>query len=83
MKCLQQDRCLWTKTSKIDDFNEAEEKEIKKHIEKQKIKWREVAEKKQTFFFKKEENKETAKELWNRLSELNKEFKDIRDNKKN
>ena len=32
---------------------------------------------------KQEENKETAKELWNRLSELNKDFKDIRDNKKN
>ena len=31
---------------------------------------------------KQEENKETAKELWNRLSELNKQLKDIRENKK-
>ena len=29
---------------------------------------------------KQEENKETEKELWNGLSELNKEFKDIREN---
>ena len=31
---------------------------------------------------KQEANKETAKELWNRLSELNKQLKDIRENKK-
>ena len=31
---------------------------------------------------KQEGNKETEKELWNRLSELNKEFKDIREHKK-
>ena len=33
------------KPIKIDDFNEAEEKEIKECIEKQKIKQREVTEK--------------------------------------
>ena len=31
---------------------------------------------------KQEENKETEKEMWNRLTVLNKEFKDIREQKK-
>ena len=34
---------------KIVDFNEGEEKEIKERVEKQKIKRREVAQKKNTF----------------------------------
>ena len=70
---------------KIVDFNEGEEKEIKERVEKQKIKRREVAQKKKTLFLKKkkqEENKETEKELWSKLSALNKEFKDIREHKK-
>ena len=37
--------CFCTKPSKIDDFNEAEEKEVKEHIEERKMKRREVAEK--------------------------------------
>ena len=37
------------KPIKIDDFNEAEEKENKEHVEKRKIKRREVAEK--NYFF--------------------------------
>ena len=37
------------KPIKIDDFNEAEEKEIQERVEKRKIKQREVAEKKKTF----------------------------------
>ena len=73
------------KPIKIVDFNEGEEKEIKERVEKQKIKRREVAQKKKTLFLKKkkqEENKETEKELWSKLSALNKEFKDIREHKK-
>ena len=34
---------------KIDDFNEAEEKEVKEHVEKRKIKRRKVAEKDKLF----------------------------------
>ena len=69
---------------KIVDFNEGEEKEIKERVEKQKIKRREVAQKKTLFLkqIKQEENKETEKELWSKLSALNKEFKDIREHKK-
>ena len=73
------------KPKKAADFNEAKEKVIKEHLEKRKIKWREFAEKKRTFFKKRKkqkENKETEKELWNRLSELNKELKDIKGHKK-
>ena len=33
------------KSIKTDDFNEAEEKEVKEHVEKRKMKRREVAEK--------------------------------------
>ena len=71
------------KPIKIDDFNEAEEKEIQERVEKRKIKQREVAEKKKTFLKKKkqEEKKETEKELWTKLSGLTKEFKDIREHK--
>ena len=44
------------KPIKIDDFNEAEEKEVKERIEKRKIKRREVAEKNK--LLKKKEKKE-------------------------
>ena len=47
------------KPIKIDDFNDAEEKENKKHVGKRKIKRREVAEKK--FFFKKTKTKNKNK----------------------
>ena len=45
------------KSIKIDDFNEAEEKEVKERVEKRQIKRREVAEKKQTAKKKKKERK--------------------------
>ena len=48
------------KPVKIDGFNEAKEKEVKECVEKIKIKSREVIEKKQTFF-KKRENKNNIK----------------------
>ena len=62
---------------------EEKEKEIKKCLEKQKTKQREFVEKNKLFLKKKkqEENKETEKELWTKLSGLNKEFKDIREHK--
>ena len=49
------------KPIEIDDFNEAEEKEIKKCIEKRKIKRKKVAEK--TNFFKIRKNKRKTKKL--------------------
>ena len=72
------------KPIKIDDFNEAEEKEVKECVEKWKIERKELAEKNKLFLKKKkqEENKETEKELWTKPSILNKEFKDIKEHKK-
>ena len=43
------------KPIKTDDFNEAEEKEVKERVEKRKIKRREIAEKKQLFFKKRKD----------------------------
>ena len=47
---------------------------MKERVEKGKMKRREVAEKKQTLEEKEEagKTKETEKEMWNRLNELNK-----------
>ena len=61
--------CFCTKPSKIDDFIEAEEKEVKEHIEERKMKRREVAEKNKLVKKrkKKEKNKQDEKEMWNRL----------------
>ena len=62
----------------VDDFNEVEEKEVKE-------KRGEVAEKNELLKSKKrkqEESKEKEKEMWKRLSELNKEFRDIKKFKK-
>ena len=73
------------KPMKIDDFNEAEEKEVKERIEKGKMKRREVAEKNKLLKKRKkkqEKNKEDEKEMWSKLKELNKEFKDISEHKK-
>ena len=69
--------------NKTDDFNEAEEKEVKEHAGKRKMKRREVAEK-NTLLKKKEQekNKEDEKEMWIRLKELNKELKDVSEHKK-
>ena len=66
--------CLYEqKPVKIDDFNKAEEKEVKERVEKRKKKKREVAENKNCFLKQKkqEDNKENEKEMWKRLGELN------------
>ena len=69
------------KPIKIDDFSEAEEKEVKEHVEKRKMKRREVAEKNKLLKKKKkkEKNEQDEKEMWSRLKELNKEFKEIKE----
>ena len=73
--------CFSKKPIKIDDFNEAEEIEVKEHVKKRKIKRREIAEKNKLTKKKKkqEENKKTQKEMWNRLKDLNQGFKDIKE----
>ena len=44
------EKCVYEqKPIKIDDFNEAEEKEVKEHVKKRKIKRRKVAEKDKLF----------------------------------
>ena len=47
---------------KIDDFNEAEEKEVKEHVEKRKINRREVAEENKLVKKKKRKKKKKIKE---------------------
>ena len=49
------------KTIKIDDFKEAEEKEVREHVEKRKIKRREVAQKNK--LFKKRKNKRKIRKM--------------------
>ena len=67
------------KPIKIDEFNEVEEKGLREHVEKRKIKRREFAEKNKLLKKTKklEENKQTEKEMQDRLRALNKVFKDI------
>ena len=69
----------------VDDFNEVEEKLVKERVEKQRQKTRDVAEKNKLLRKKQkqEEDKVKEKQMWERLSELNKEFSDIRQSKKN
>ena len=50
---------------KIDDFNEAERKEIKECVEKRKIKWREVAENNKLFLKKRTKRTIKKKRSWN------------------
>ena len=72
------------KPIKIDDFNKAEEKQIKERIEIRKIKRREIAENNELFKKKKElriRQKDKA-EMSARLGELNNEFKNIKNHKK-
>ena len=72
------------KPIKINDFNEAEEKEVKGRVEKEKYKEGKLL-RKVNFLNKKrklEENKKAGKEMWGRLKDLNKEFKDIKEQKK-
>ena len=68
----------------IDDFNDHEEAEVNKRVNKRKTKRLEIAEnnkllkKKQ----KNEENKVKEKEMWKHLAQLNGEFKNIKKAKK-
>ena len=57
---------------------------MKEHVEKIKIKRREVTGENKLLKKKKkqEENKKPEKEMWNRLNGLNQEFKDIKEHKK-
>ena len=70
------------KPIKIDEFNKAKEKEVKERIEKRKIKRRKVAEQNKLLKKKREKDKETERELWSRMKDLNQEFKDIKNVKK-
>ena len=55
----------------IDDYNEEEEKEIKKRVKKGKQRRRQVAEKKGLKKMKPEDDKTNEKEMWDWLKELN------------
>ena len=68
----------------IDKSNDSEEADVKEQVEKRKNKWREVAEKNKLLKKnrKAEENKIKEKDMWERLSKLNSEFKDIKKAKK-
>ena len=52
--------CFSTKPIKIDDFDEAEEKEVKEHVRKRKRKRGEITEKNE-FFLKKEKTRRKLK----------------------
>ena len=68
----------------IDDFNEAEEVELKQGVEKRKGKRRIVAEKNKLVKNKRktEENRVNENDMWECLAKLNSEFKDINKAKK-
>ena len=68
----------------IDDFNEAEEVELKQGVEKRKGKRRIVAEKNKLVKNKRktEENRVNENDMWECLAKLNSEFKDIKKAKK-
>ena len=68
------------KSIEVDDFNEIEEKKVKKRVEKLKQKRREAAEKNKLLNKerKQEISKEEEKKMWERLGELNKNFQDIK-----
>ena len=55
----------------IDDYNEEEEKEIKKRVKKGKQRRRQVAEKKGLKKMNAEDDKTNEKEMWDWLKELN------------
>ena len=61
------------KPTKIDDFNDAEEAEAEEHVQKRKEKRKNVAEKNKLL---------KKKEMWERLSEHNGDFKNIKKAKK-
>ena len=68
----------------IDDFNEEEQAEVKKRIEKQKKRWQELAENVKAIKQQKrdKETKVKEKQIWDRLAELNSDFKTIKKAKK-
>ena len=68
----------------FDDFSDGEEEEIKKRAEKRNAATREKAEelKAKKLKIKEEDNKAKEGHLWNRLNELNGEFKKIKQSKK-
>ena len=68
----------------FDDFSDGEEEEIKKRAEKRNAARREKAEelKAKKLKIKQEDNKAKEGQLWNRLNELNGEFKKIKQSKK-
>ena len=70
---------------KSDDFNEAEEKEVKERIEKRKQKGREVAQNNQLLkkMKKIEDNQKKEKEMFKRLDKLNQEYREIKNFSKN
>ena len=72
------------KSVNIDDFNEAEEVELKQGVEKRKGKRRIVAEKNKLVKNKRktEENRVNENDMWECLAKLNSEFKDIKKAKK-
>ena len=62
-----------------DDFNDAEEAEVKEQANKRKSKRQELAENKKLLKKqKKKESKIKENEMWDRLAELNGEFKKIK-----
>ena len=70
---------------KSDDFNEAEEKEVKERIEKRKQQGREVAQNNQLLkkMKKIEDNQKKEKEMFKRLDKLNQEYREIKNFSKN
>ena len=81
---IRNETCTYEqKPISVDDFNKVKEKEVKGKVEKRKQKWGEVAEKNKLLKKRKqEESKVKEKEMWKRLSELNKEFNEIKKSKK-
>ena len=71
------------KPIKIDDFNEIEEKEIKERVEKRKMKRREVTENNKLLKKKEQEDNKKETEMFTRLRELNNDFKNIKEQKRN
>ena len=68
----------------FNEFSDSEENEIKQHAQKRLAERREKAEveKEKKHKIKSEENKLKEVQMWNRLNELNSEFKKINELKK-
>ena len=72
------------KAINIDDFNDSEEAEVKEWVNKRKLKRHEIAKNNKLLKKKQktEENKVKEKDMWERLSKLNSEFKTLKRQKK-